>query len=49
MTDDIGPEKTPEDVLRETAAKDLETAPEPVPDAAGLPEDVPSEPIEDGA
>ena len=47
MTDEREPEPTPEEVLRETAATDLETPPEPVPDAAGLPEDVPSEPIED--
>ena len=47
MTDE--PKPDPEDELREAARESVKTDPEPVPDAAGLPEDVPSEPIEDGA
>jgi hypothetical protein len=47
MTDE--PVIEPEDELREAARESVKTAPEPVPDAAGLPEDVPSEPIEDKA
>jgi len=46
---DPKPEPTPEDVLRETAAKDIETPPEPVPDAKDLPGDVPDDRVEDPA
>ena len=43
------PKPDPEDELREAARESVKTDPEPVPDAAGLPDDVPSEPIEDKA
>jgi len=43
MTDE--PTPTPEDDLRDKAKTEIETPPEPVPDAATLPDDVPSEPI----
>lgn len=45
MTDQ--PVPTPEDELREEARRDLETPPEPIPDAAGLPDDVPDERVPD--
>ena len=45
MTDQ--PATTPEDELREQARRELETPPEPIPDAAGLPDDVPSSPVDD--
>ena len=45
MTDE--PKPPAEDELRDNAKRDLETPPEPVPDAAGLPDDVPSEPVPD--
>ena len=45
MTDEPKPE--PEDELRDQAKTSIEAAPGIVPDAEGLPDDVPSEPIED--
>ncbi len=38
MTDQ--PQPTPEEELREQAKRDLETPPEPIPGAEGLPDDV---------
>ena len=45
MTDEPKPE--PEDELRDQAKVSIEAAPGIVPDAADLPDDVPSEPIAD--
>ena len=45
MTDE--PTPPPEDELRDKAKTDIETPPDPVPGAETLPDDVPSEPIED--
>ncbi len=46
MTDQK-PELTEEEKLREQARLDIQTPAEPIPDAAGLPDDVRDEPIED--
>jgi hypothetical protein len=41
------PTPTPEDELRDQAKTEIETPPEPVPDAATLPEDVPDGHVDD--